>query len=91
MPPPATPAELLVKVLPLTLAVPPLSLARPPPLVVAVLLVKLLPLTLTLPTLSRPPPSVPAELRVKLLPLRGYPATGKSRKLLPFQEVRRIH
>jgi putative resolvase len=31
------------------------------------------------------------DLERQLDRLRGYPATGKSRKLLPFQEVRRIH
>ena len=49
-------AELLVKELPLTVAVP--TLSRPPPSVLAELLVKELPLTVAVPllSLSRPPP-----------------------------------
>ena len=57
---------MLVKVLPLTVAVP--KLRRPPPSSLAELLVKVLPLTVALPKLSRPPPA-PAELLVKVLPL----------------------
>ena len=59
-------AELLVKVQPLTVAVP--TLSRPPPSV-AELRVKVQPLTVAVPTLSRPPPSARAELRVKVLQL----------------------
>ena len=59
-----------MKVLPLTVAVEPISLARPPPSLPAELLVKELPLTVAVPKkLTRPPPSVPAELLVKELPL----------------------
>jgi hypothetical protein len=51
MPPPSTVAELLVKVLPLTVAVP--SLDRPPPLA-AELPVKVLSQTVAVPELYRP-------------------------------------
>ena len=61
-------AELPVKVLPTTLAVPP-PLARPPPKVVAELPVKVLPLTLAVPSLSEAAADVRAELLVKVLPL----------------------
>ena len=67
MPPPKPLAELRVKVLPLTVAVP--KLKMPPPKL-AVLLVKVLRLTVAVPPklLKRPPPKL-AALLVKVLPL----------------------
>ena len=58
MPPPSSPAELLVKVLLITVAVPPLLEMPPPaPPSMAPLLVKVLPLTVTVPKLKMPPPA----------------------------------
>src|SRR5262249_52662190 len=69
-PPPNSPAELRVNVLPTTLAEP-LMFARPPPLRPAELPVKVLASTLALAfvPLKRPPPSLEAELPVKVVPV----------------------
>src|SRR5262249_27943558 len=88
MPPPLLLAELPVKVLPMTVAVPPTSLSRPPPLV-AELPEKTTSLTVSAPKLSMPPPlpapALPPAIVRPEMDIVSPASTWKTReRLLPL-------